>query len=141
FQALKSVLQKKGYHTAAGDEGGIAPNLNHTEEALQTTVEEIEAAGDKQGDEIKFAMDVAAAEIYANGKYHLKGEGVARTAEEMVDWYEDMVDKYPIISIEDGLDEDDWKGHKLLTDRLGNRVQLVGDDLFVTNTEKLAQGI
>src|SRR5699024_12098201 len=99
----------------------------------------IEAAGYKSGEEIKLAMDVAAAEIYADGKDHLKGEGVARTAEEMVDWYEDRVDKYPIISIEDGLDEDDWKGHKLLTDRLGKRVQLVGDDLFVTNTEKLAQ--
>ncbi|HLR79312.1 MAG TPA: phosphopyruvate hydratase [Bacillota bacterium] len=141
FHALKSVLQKKGYHTAVGDEGGFAPNLNSNEEALQTIVEAIEAAGYKPGEEIKLAMDVAAAEIYADGKYHLKGEGVARTAEEMVDWYEDMVDKYPIISIEDGLDEDDWKGHKLLTDRLGNRVQLVGDDLFVTNTEKLAQGI
>jgi len=86
-------------------------------------------------------MDVASSEFYEDGKYHLKGEGVVRTSAEMVDWYEEMIEKYPIISIEDGLDENDWEGHKLLTDRIGDRVQLVGDDLFVTNTEKLAQGI
>lgn len=141
FHALKKVLQEKGYNTAVGDEGGFAPDLKSNEEALQTIVEAIEAAGYKPGEEVKLAMDVAASEMYADGKYHLKGEGVIRTSEEMVDWYEEMVNKYPIISIEDGLDEDDWDGHKLLTERIGKRVQLVGDDLFVTNTKKLAQGI
>lgn len=141
FHSLKNVLKSKGYNTAVGDEGGFAPNLGSNEEALQTIVEAIEAAGYKAGEEIKLAMDVAASEIYEDGKYNLKGEGVVRTSAEMVDWYEEMVNKYPIISIEDGLDEDDWEGHKLLTDRLGDRVQLVGDDLFVTNTEKLSQGI
>ncbi|MBM7600602.1 enolase [Virgibacillus halotolerans] len=141
FHALKNVLKEKGYNTAVGDEGGFAPNLKSNEEALETIVEAIEAAGYKAGEDIKLAMDVAASEIYEDGKYNLKGEGVVRTSAEMVDWYEEMVNKYPIISIEDGLDEDDWEGHKLLTDRLGDRVQLVGDDLFVTNTKKLAQGI
>ncbi|WP_099159935.1 phosphopyruvate hydratase [Virgibacillus ndiopensis] len=141
FHSLKSVLKSKGYNTAVGDEGGFAPNLGSNEEALQTIVEAIEAAGYKPGEEVKLAMDVASSEIYEDGKYNLKGEGVVRTSAEMVDWYEEMVNKYPIISIEDGLDENDWEGHKLLTDRLGDRVQLVGDDLFVTNTKKLAQGI
>ncbi|AIF44100.1 phosphopyruvate hydratase [Virgibacillus sp. SK37] len=141
FHSLKNVLKKKGYNTAVGDEGGFAPNLGSNEEALQTIVEAIEAAGYKPGEEIKLAMDVAASEIYEDGKYNLKGEGVTRTSSDMVDWYEEMVNKYPIISIEDGLDENDWEGHKLLTERLGDRVQLVGDDLFVTNTAKLAQGI
>ncbi|RDW16573.1 phosphopyruvate hydratase [Oceanobacillus arenosus] len=141
FHSLKNVLKSKGYNTAVGDEGGFAPNLGSNEEALQTIVEAIEAAGYKPGEEVKLAMDVASSEIYEDGKYNLKGEGVVRTSAEMVDWYEEMVNKYPIISIEDGLDENDWEGHKLLTDRLGDRVQLVGDDLFVTNTKKLAQGI
>lgn len=141
FHALKKVLSDKGLNTAVGDEGGFAPNLSSNEEALQTIIEAIEAAGYKPGEEIKLAMDVAASEMFEDGKYHLKGEGVVRTSEEMVDWYEEMINKYPIISIEDGLDEDDWDGFKLLTDRIGDRVQLVGDDLFVTNTEKLAQGI
>src|SRR5699024_4876828 len=141
FHALKNVLQDKGYNTAVGDEGGFAPNLRSNEEALQTIVEAIEAAGYKPGEEIKLAMDAAASEIYSDGKYHLKDKGVVRSAAEMVDWYADMVEKYPIISIEDGLDEDDWEGHKLLTERIGDRVQLVGDDLFVTNTTKLAKGI
>jgi enolase len=141
FHALKKVLGSKGYNTAVGDEGGFAPNLGSNEEALQTIVEAIEAAGYKPGEEVKLAMDVASSEIYEDGKYNLKGEGVTRTSEEMVAWYEEMVNKYPIISIEDGLDENDWEGHKLLTDRLGDRVQLVGDDLFVTNTKKLSQGI
>ncbi|MFC0299927.1 phosphopyruvate hydratase [Virgibacillus soli] len=141
FHALKSVLKEKGYNTAVGDEGGFAPNLSSNEEALQTIVEAIKAAGYKPGEEVKLAMDVAASEMYKGGKYNLKGEGVVRTSEEMVAWYEEMVNKYPIISIEDGLDEDDWAGHKLLTEKLGNRIQLVGDDLFVTNTKKLAQGI
>ncbi|GAB3801150.1 phosphopyruvate hydratase [Virgibacillus kimchii] len=141
FHSLKKVLKDKGYNTAVGDEGGFAPNLSSNEEALQTIVEAIEAAGYKPGEEIQLAMDVAASEIYEDGKYNLKGEGVVRNSREMVDWYADMADKYPIISIEDGLDENDWEGHKLLTDRLGTKVQLVGDDLFVTNTAKLAQGI
>jgi enolase len=141
FHALKKVLQEKGLNTAVGDEGGFAPDLASNEEALETISTAIEAAGYKVGDDIQLAMDVAASELYKDGKYHLQGEGVVRSSEEMVDWYEEMVDKYPIVSIEDGLDEDDWAGHKLLTERIGDRVQLVGDDLFVTNTEKLAQGI
>ncbi|ASN04770.1 phosphopyruvate hydratase [Virgibacillus necropolis] len=141
FHSLKKVLKSKGYNTGVGDEGGFAPNLKSNEEALQTIVEAIEAAGYKPGEEVKLAMDVAASEIYEDGKYNLKGEGVVRTSKEMVDWYEEMVNKYPIISIEDGLDENDWDGHKMLTDRIGDRIQLVGDDLFVTNTKKLSQGI
>ncbi len=141
FHALKKVLKDKGYNTGVGDEGGFAPNLKSNEEALQTIVEAIEAAGYKPGEEIQLAMDVAASEMYEEGVYNLKGEGVKRTSAEMVDWYAEMVDKYPIISIEDGLDENDWDGFKLLTDRIGDRVQLVGDDLFVTNTSKLSQGI
>jgi enolase len=143
FHNLKAVLKAKGYNTAVGDEGGFAPNLKSNEEALSTIIEAIEKAGYKPGEELLLAMDVASSEIYnkEDGKYHLSGEGVVRTSEEMVDWYEEMASKYPIISIEDGLDENDWEGHKLLTDRIGNKVQLVGDDLFVTNTNKLAQGI
>ncbi|MFD2679410.1 phosphopyruvate hydratase [Bacillus seohaeanensis] len=143
FHNLKAVLKAKGYNTAVGDEGGFAPNLKSNEEALSTIIEAIEKAGYKPGEEVLLAMDVASSEIYnkEDGKYHLSGEGVVRTSEEMVDWYEEMASKYPIISIEDGLDENDWEGHKLLTDRIGNKVQLVGDDLFVTNTNKLAQGI
>lgn len=141
FHSLKKVLSEKGLNTAVGDEGGFAPNLSSNEEALQTIVEAIEKAGYKPGEEVKLAMDVASSEMYEDGKYVLKGEGVTRTSEEMVDWYEEMVNKYPIVSIEDGLDENDWEGHKLLTERLGDRVQLVGDDLFVTNTKRLARGI
>lgn len=143
FHNLRSVLKAKGYNTAVGDEGGFAPNLKSNEEALQTIVEAIEKAGYKPGEEVRLAMDVASSEIYSDEdhKYHLEGEGVAKTSEEMVDWYEQLVSKYPIISIEDGLDENDWDGHKLLTERLGKKVQLVGDDLFVTNTKKLAEGI
>ncbi len=141
FHALKKVLQDKGLNTAVGDEGGFAPNLESNEAALETISTAIEKAGYKVGEEVQLAMDVASSEFYEDGKYHLKGEGVVRTSAEMVDWYEEMIDKYPILSIEDGLDENDWEGHKLLTDRIGDRVQLVGDDLFVTNTEKLAQGI
>ena len=143
FHSLKSVLKEKGYNTAVGDEGGFAPNLKSNEEALSTIIEAIEKAGYKPGEEVLLAMDVAASEIYnkEDGKYHLSGEGVVRTSAEMVDWYEEMCNKYPIISIEDGLDENDWDGFKLLTDRIGTKVQLVGDDLFVTNTTKLSQGI
>jgi enolase len=143
FHNLKAVLKEKGYNTAVGDEGGFAPNLKSNEEALQTIIEAIECAGYKPGEEVMLAMDVASSELYnkEDGKYHLAGEGVVKTSEEMVDWYEELVSKYPIISIEDGLDENDWDGHKLLTERIGHKVQLVGDDLFVTNTKKLAEGI
>ena len=143
FHSLKSVLKEKGYNTAVGDEGGFAPSLKSNEEALATIVEAIEKAGYKPGEEVLLAMDVASSELFnkEDGKYHFPGEGVVRTSEEMVAFYEELCNKYPIISIEDGLDENDWEGHKLLTDRLGKKVQLVGDDLFVTNTEKLAQGI
>ncbi|KHF41218.1 phosphopyruvate hydratase [Halalkalibacter okhensis] len=143
FHNLKSVLKSKGYNTAVGDEGGFAPNLSSNEEALSTIIEAIEKAGFKPGEEVQLAMDVAASEIYnkEDGKYHLAGEGKSLTSEEMVTFYEDLCSKYPIISIEDGLDENDWEGFKLLTDRLGGKVQLVGDDLFVTNTTKLAEGI
>lgn len=143
FHSLKAVLKAKGLNTAVGDEGGFAPNLGSNEEALQTIIEAIEKAGYKPGEEVKLAMDAASSEFYnkEDGKYHLSGEGVVKTSAEMVDWYEEMANKYPIVSIEDGLDENDWEGHKLLTERLGDRVQLVGDDLFVTNTKKLSEGI
>ena len=143
FHALRSVLQEKGLNTAVGDEGGFAPNLKSNEEALETIIVAIEKAGYKPGEEVKLAMDVASSELFnkEDGKYHLSGEGIVRTSEEMVEWYSQMVEKYPIVSIEDGLDENDWAGHKLLTERIGDKVQLVGDDLFVTNTEKLARGI
>ncbi|MHA6259944.1 phosphopyruvate hydratase [Sporosarcina sp. CAU 1771] len=143
FHSLRSVLQEKGLNTSVGDEGGFAPNLASSEEAIETILQAIEKAGYKAGEEVLLAMDVASSEFYnkEDGTYNLVGEGVVRTSAEMVDWYEQLCDKYPIISIEDGLDENDWAGHKLLTERLGKRVQLVGDDLFVTNTEKLARGI
>ncbi|WP_210471228.1 phosphopyruvate hydratase [Sporosarcina sp. 6E9] len=143
FHSLRSVLQEKGLNTAVGDEGGFAPNLGSSEEAIDTIITAIEKAGYKAGEEVLLAMDVAASEFYnkEDGTYVLKGEGVVRTSAEMVDWYEELVGKYPIVSIEDGFDEDDWDGFKLLTERIGDRVQLVGDDLFVTNTEKLARGI
>ena len=143
FHNLKSVLKSKGLNTAVGDEGGFAPNLSSNEEALKTIVEAIEKAGYKPGEEIMLALDVAATEMYDADKkvYNLAGEGRVLTVNEMIDYYEELVNKYPIISIEDGLAEDDWDGWKLLTERLGNRIQLVGDDLFVTNTERLSKGI
>ena len=143
FHALKAVLKAKGYNTAVGDEGGFAPNLKSNEEALSTIIEAIEKAGYKPGEEVLLAMDVAASEIYDNEtkKYKLMAEGKALTSVEMVDFFESLVDKYPIVSIEDALDENDWEGHKMLTERIGDRVQLVGDDLFVTNTKKLSEGI
>lgn len=143
FHSLKKVLKDKGYNTAVGDEGGFAPNLKSNEEALQIIVEAIEKAGYKAGDDVYIAMDCAASEFYnaEDGKYHLEGEGTVYSEEEMIDWLESLVEKYPIISIEDGLDENDWEGWRKLTDRLGKKVQLVGDDLFVTNTEKLEKGI
>ncbi|PWA12572.1 phosphopyruvate hydratase [Pueribacillus theae] len=141
FHSLKAVLKGKGYNTAVGDEGGFAPNLASNEEALQTIMDAIEKAGYKAGEEVKLAMDVASSEMYKDGKYHLAGEGLVKTSDEMIDFYEELISKYPIVSIEDGLDENDWEGWKKLTDRLGGKVQLVGDDLFVTNTEKLSEGI
>jgi enolase len=143
FHSLKAVLKAKGMNTSVGDEGGFAPNLSSNEEALSIILEAIEKAGYEPGEDVLLAMDVAASEFFnkEDGTYNLAGEGIVKTSEEMVDWYEELCGKYPIISIEDGLDENDWAGHKLLTDRLGKQVQLVGDDLFVTNTEKLARGI
>ncbi|MDK2936560.1 MAG: enolase [Eubacteriaceae bacterium] len=143
FHQLKKVLSAKGMTTSVGDEGGFAPNLQSNEEALQVIVDAIKAAGYTPGQDIMLAMDVAASELYdkSSKKYLLKGEGVEKTAEEMIDFYEALIDKYPIISIEDGLDEEDWDGWKLMTDRLGKKVQLVGDDLFVTNTTRLKKGI
>ncbi|MGV3488810.1 MAG: phosphopyruvate hydratase [Tuberibacillus sp.] len=141
FHTLKKVLKDKGLNTAVGDEGGFAPNLSSNEEAIKTIVEAIEKAGYKPGDDVKIALDVASSELYKDGKYVLKGEGVTKTADEMIEMYRDLCDKYPIISIEDGLDENDWEGWEKLTKELGNRVQLVGDDLFVTNTKRLAKGI
>ena len=143
FHSLKAVLKGKGMNTAVGDEGGFAPDLATNEEAIQVIIEAIEKAGYKPGDDVRIAMDAAASEFYNAEKnvYEMTGEGVTRTAEEMVDYYEDLCNKYPIISLEDGLAEDDWDGWKLLTDRLGKKIQLVGDDLFVTNTKRLADGI
>ena len=143
FHSLKSVLKGKGMNTAVGDEGGFAPNLATNEEAIQVIIEAIEKAGYKPGDDVKIAMDVAASEFYDADEnvYKLTGEGVTRTSAEMVEYLTSLCDKYPVISIEDGLAEDDWDGWKLLTDALGDRVQLVGDDLFVTNTARLSEGI
>lgn len=141
FHNLKSVLKEQGLNTAVGDEGGFAPNLKSNEDALKVIMTAIERAGYKPGEQIYLALDVASTEIYKDGIYHLEGEGVSKTSEEMIAWYEELTAKYPIISIEDGLAEDDWDGWKKLTERIGSKVQLVGDDLFVTNTERLAQGI
>lgn len=141
YHTLKKVLNEKGLSTAIGDEGGFAPNLTSNEEALQVIMEAITKAGYKPGTDIVFALDVASSEIYQDGKYHLAGEGLIKTSAEMVAFYEELVNKYPIISIEDGLSEDDWAGWKVLTEKLGGKIQLVGDDLFVTNVERLSQGI
>ena len=149
YHKLKKVLKDRGLSTAVGDEGGFAPDLATPDEVLDLILEATTMAGYKPGDDIKIAFDAAATELFskADGKYHFEGESkmlgkeVIRSSEEMVDLWERLVDKYPIVSIEDGLDEDDWDGWKLLTDRLGHRVQIVGDDLFVTNTERLQRGI
>ncbi len=143
YHNLKKVLTSKGLATGVGDEGGFAPNLSSNEEALQVIIEAIEAAGYKPGEEVMLAMDVAASEIFdkETGKYNLAGEGIVMTSAEMVDFYANLVEKYPIISIEDGLDEEDWDGWKLMTDKLGSKIQIVGDDLFVTNVERLSRGI
>ena len=143
FHNLKKVLAAKGLATSVGDEGGFAPNLASNEEALAVIVEAIEKAGYVPGQDVYLAIDTAATELYdeESGIYNLAGEGVKKTAAEMVDFYETLVNKYPIISIEDGLAEEDWDGWHMLTERLGDRVQLVGDDLFVTNTKRLSKGI
>ncbi len=141
FHSLKDILKKKKYNTAVGDEGGFAPNLSSNEEAIQIILEAIEAAGYKPGKDIYIALDAAASEFYENGKYNLTGEKKQKTTEEMIEYYEGLVKKYPIISIEDGLAENDWSGWQALTKRLGNKVQLVGDDVFVTNTKILEKGI
>jgi enolase len=141
FHNLKSVLKKKGYNTAVGDEGGFAPNLKSNEEAVQVILEAIEKAGYKPGQEVFLGLDAAASEFYENGVYDLKGEGKKKSSEEMVAFYEEWIKRYPIITIEDGLSEKDWKGWKLLTDRIGRKVQLVGDDIFVTNTSIFKKGI
>jgi enolase len=144
FHALKAVLKGKGYNTAVGDEGGFAPNLGSNEEALEVIMEAIKKAGYTPGKDIMLAMDVASSEFYNKEKavYVLDGEGGKElNATELADFYVELVDKYPIISIEDGLDENDWDGWKVLTEKLGTKIQLVGDDLFVTNTERLASGI
>jgi len=141
FHALRSVLKKKGYNTAVGDEGGFAPNLKSNEEAVQVILEAVEKAGYKPGKEVFLGLDAAASEFYENGVYDLKGEGKKKSSEEMVSFYEDWIKRYPIISIEDGMSEKDWKGWKLLTDRIGRKVQIVGDDIFVTNTAIFKKGI
>ncbi len=140
FHSLKSVLKGKGMVTSVGDEGGFAPNLSSNEEALQVIVEAIEKAG-YTTEQVKICLDVASSEFYEDGKYNLAGEGKVLSREQMVDFLENWVNKYPIISIEDGMAEEDWEGWKLLTDRIGDRCQLVGDDLFVTNTSRLERGI
>ncbi|MGE4169539.1 MAG: phosphopyruvate hydratase [Candidatus Margulisiibacteriota bacterium] len=141
FHTLKGVLKKQGLNTAVGDEGGFAPNLSSNEEAIKVILEAIKAAGYKAGKDIFIALDVASSELYKNGKYVLKGDNLTLTSAQMVDYLKALCDKYPIISIEDGLDESDWKGWALLTKTLGKKVQLVGDDLFVTNTAILKKGI
>lgn len=143
FHSLKNVLKGKGLNTSVGDEGGFAPNLTSNEEALATIVEAIEKAGYVPGKDIMLAIDVAATDLYnpETKIYTLEGEGRKFTQEEMVDFYVDLVNKYPIISIEDGMNEEDWEGWKILTEKLGGRIQIVGDDLFVTNTERLKKGI
>jgi enolase len=141
YHTLKALLKSKGYETGVGDEGGFAPNLKSNEEAIQVIIEAIGKAGYTPGKEIFIALDPASSEIFENGKYNLSGEGKVLTPAEMADFYVDLVNKYPIISIEDGMAEEDWEGWKLLTEKLGGKVQLVGDDLFVTNTKRLEMGI
>ncbi len=141
YHALKAVLKSKGYGVGVGDEGGFAPSLKTNEEAIELIIEAIQKAGYAPGKDIWIAMDPAASEVYADGKYNLKKEGRVLSSEEMVDFYANWVEKYPIISIEDGLDEDDWEGFKLMVARLGDKLQIVGDDLLVTNTTRIARAI
>ena len=141
YHHLKEILKNSGHITSIGDEGGFAPNLKNNEEPIQAILQAIEKAGYKAGEEMAIALDVASSELAENGIYHLKGEGKKLSAEELIEYYEKLVAKYPIVSIEDGLSEDDWQGWALLTQRLGSKVQLVGDDLFVTNKKILQEGI
>lgn len=141
FHALKKALQKRGLNTAVGDEGGFAPDLPSNEAALEVIMEAIADAGYKAGSEVTLALDCAASEFYKDGKYHLSSEGKVLSSEEFALYLKDLVDRYPIVSIEDGLDESDWEGWSYLTELIGDRVQLVGDDLFVTNTKILKRGI
>lgn len=141
YHCLKSVLRERGLNTAVGDEGGFAPSLKSNEEALELIILAIEKAGYKPGEQIALALDPASSEFFSKGKYNLEKEGRSLSREEMVDYYVQLVDKYPIVSIEDGVAEEDWDGWKLMTEKLGKRIQLVGDDLFVTNTKRLQRGI
>lgn len=141
FQTLKKELSKAGHNTNVGDEGGFAPNIASTRDALDFIMKSIEGAGYKPGEDIYLALDAASTEFFKDGKYHLKGEDKILTPGEMADYYAALVGDYPIISIEDGMSEDDWAGWKTLTDKIGGKVQLVGDDLFVTNPKRLADGI
>ncbi len=141
FHALKKLLDKNGHSTAVGDEGGFAPNLGSHSEALEVIMQAIQNAGYVPGKDVLLALDCAASEFYKDGKYHLSGEGLQLTSAQFVDYLATLVDKFPIVSIEDGMAEGDWDGWKLLTDRLGKKVQIVGDDLFVTNTKILKEGI
>ena len=141
FHSLKKVLGKDGLNTAVGDEGGFAPDLKTNEDAIKYIIKAVETAGYKPGKDIFIALDPASTEFFEKGKYNLKGEGKVLTPDEMVDYYAGLVEKYPIISIEDGMAEEDWDGWKKLTEKIGGKVQLVGDDLFVTNTKRLKKGI
>jgi len=141
FHTLRKALKDAGHNTNVGDEGGFAPNLKSADEALGFITKSIEAAGYKPGDDVVLALDCAATEFYKNGKYHIEGEGKVLDSGQMAKYLGDLVSRYPIVSIEDGMSEDDWAGWKQLTDAIGTRCQLVGDDLFVTNTERLSQGI
>ncbi|HBK54388.1 MAG TPA: phosphopyruvate hydratase, partial [Syntrophomonas wolfei] len=141
YHSLKKVLNNKGLGSGVGDEGGFAPNLPSNEAALDLILEAIAAAGYQAGSDINLALDVAATELFQDGKYHLASSGQVLSSSEMVDFYAQMMEKYPVISLEDGLAEDDWAGWKQLTERLGSKIQLVGDDLFVTNCQRLARGI
>jgi enolase len=141
FHALKSALHQSGFSTAVGDEGGFAPDLKSAREALDFILKAVEAAGYKAGDDVLLAMDPAASEFFKDGRYELKGEGKSLTPEEMADYYVALASDYPIASIEDGMAEDDWAGWKSITDKIGDKVQLVGDDLFVTNVKRLRKGI
>ena len=141
FQTLKKNLKAAGHNTNVGDEGGFAPNLKSAEEALQFIVDSISDAGYKPGDDVVLAIDAASSEFYKDGKYEMEGEGKSYTNAQMVDFYKDLCNRFPIFSIEDGMAEDDWEGWKMLTNALGDKIQLVGDDLFVTNPKRLAMGI
>lgn len=141
FHSLRLVLKERGYNTSVGDEGGFAPDLKSNEEALECIVLAIDRAGYKSGEQVRIAMDPASTEFYVDGKYHLASENRMLSSSEMIDFYEDLCNRYPIISIEDALAEDDWQGWVEMNKRLGDRVQLVGDDLYVTNTRRLAKGI